>query len=150
MLFAILNLELYYFQLYRLAAMALSSGNLFIGPSLLRSTISSQHLLHTSRISRQIDSSNPPKQEQEASSSTSPRVDESSGPTTAIPRNEKEEISFTTPGSSRYAEQDKKPISYLSAPLGIREKPISRKLTFSERRDRAFDYDRRMAKRKAM
>ncbi|UZJ52629.1 hypothetical protein CBS101457_001949 [Exobasidium rhododendri] len=58
--------------------------------------------------------------------------------------------SFTTSASAVNAELDKKPLPYLSAPLGVRIRPSSRKLSWSERRDQAFDYDRRLEKRKAI
>lgn len=52
--------------------------------------------------------------------------------------------------SSEFAAQDKKPLPYLSAPLGVAQRPSSKKLTWAERRERQFDNELRLERRKAM
>jgi hypothetical protein len=52
--------------------------------------------------------------------------------------------------NSEFAEQDKKPLPYLSAPLGVQKRPSSQKLSWMEKRDQQFDDKLRMQRRKAM
>lgn len=58
--------------------------------------------------------------------------------------------SYAPQSSSEFAEQGQKPLPFLSAPLGVSKKPSSKKLTWTEKRERQFDNDLRMERRKAI
>lgn len=63
---------------------------------------------------------------------------------------EEQPPSFTTSSSQHFADENLKPLPLLSKPVGVPVAPTSKKLSWAERRELAFDYDRRMEKRKAM
>ena len=121
-----------------------------LGLAVQRSSIPAQRLLHTSRAALQVE---PASSKPLSSSSQTGEA----GPSRKTPAPFEEPIegspekpSFTASASARHAAQDKRPLAPLSAPLGVRTKPSSRKLSWTERREQALDYDRRMETRKAM
>ncbi|PWN37978.1 uncharacterized protein FA14DRAFT_166907 [Meira miltonrushii] len=58
--------------------------------------------------------------------------------------------SYAPQSSSEFAEQGQKPLPFLSAPLGVSKQPSSKKLTWTEKRERQFDNDLRLERRKAI
>lgn len=58
--------------------------------------------------------------------------------------------SFGTSTGAVAAAQDRKPLPFLSQPLGVHERPTSTKKSWGEKRAEMLDTDRRIAKRKIM
>jgi mitochondrial ATPase complex subunit ATP10 len=69
---------------------------------------------------------------------------------TSKPVREPLKSSYAPQSSSEFAEQGQKPLPFLSAPLGVSQKPSSKKLTWTEKRERQFDNNLRMERRKAI
>lgn len=103
------------------------------------SVVASQADADSVAAATQVGSSDPGQQQQDAAAAAA-----------AADQAAEQQPSFTTSSSVRFAKEDKMPLPLLSAPLGVQEAPSSHKLTWAERREQQFDYDRRMAKRKAM
>lgn len=85
-----------------------------------------------------------------SNASPSPPKDEAPPSPPPLAEEPAEKPSFSTSASQRYAEEDHKPLAFLSTPLGVAKPPSSRKLTWSERRALASDHERIMEQRKVM
>jgi hypothetical protein len=127
-----------------------------VAKSTVQSALPAQRLFHQSGLACQ-STPTPNKNTPEAlspSNEAGPSRSKTAADTTTTPPQASQEAkskpSFTTSASATYAAENKKPLAYLSAPLGVATRPSSRKLSWSERRDLALDFDRRMDKRKAM
>jgi hypothetical protein len=127
-----------------------------IARSIVRANMPAKRLLHSSRPANIANKESGATARSNEAGPSSERLPPSRTSNTGSPPPPPEtqavdgKPSFTTSASAVNAELDKKPIPYLSAPLGVRARPSSRKLTWTERKDQALDYDRRMETRKAM